>query len=191
MNEVDFDRIVKEETVQATRIARYIDNIWPFVRTVLDVGCGPGIYVDEMRKCNIDAYGIDIDDRLVQTPYLIKMDMLSPRFKKLKNYDLSLCLEVAEHMPEDKADDIVESLVGPSNRIIFSAGGTVQSHGPGHLNCQPKSYWIEKFNKHNFVVDETGTNIFLKYMHNGYCLGWLINNGMILHKKINNLNLLG
>lgn len=60
--------------------------------------------------------------------------------------DLVTCWEVAEHLPEASADRFVESLaslVAPGGRLVFTAAAPGQP-GHGHINCQPKAYWIEK-----------------------------------------------
>jgi SAM-dependent methyltransferase len=141
---------------------------------IIDVGCGPGIYVDALINQGHEVIGIDVDKN---TPYT-RCDVFSDEFLKYDNFDLCLCLEVAEHLPERLADKFVKRLTHTSNTILFSAAIPGQG-GHGHINCQPKEYWISKFNENNFILDEPATEKFLNFMRCGYHLGWLTQNAMI------------
>lgn len=150
---------------------------------VLDVGCGPGIYVDALREAGVDAVGVDLDPR---SPHEI-CDIFSSDFvnrhtsspTSAKPYDLTLCLEVAEHLPENLAAALVARLVGTSDTILFSAAVPGQG-GHGHINCQPKEYWLEKFARHNYVLDDRATDELVRFMVAGYHLGWFVSNTMVL-----------
>jgi len=141
---------------------------------IIDVGCGPGIYVKALIDTGHDVTGIDIDK---SNPY-VKMDIFSEEFLQYTNFDLCMCIEVAEHLPEDRAENLIKRLVHTSNTILFSAAVPGQG-GYGHINCQPKQYWVDKFNKNNYILDEDATNKFISFMKTGYHMGWLINNAMV------------
>jgi SAM-dependent methyltransferase len=144
-----------------------------FVR-IIDVGCGPGIYVDALISHGHNVVGIDVDKN---NPY-DKCDIFSDDFLAYANFDLCICLEVAEHIHEDKADELIRRLTNTSDTILFSAAVPGQG-GYGHINCQPKEYWITKFNNNNYILDEVATNKFVNHMLGGYHLGWLTNNAMV------------
>lgn len=141
---------------------------------IIDVGCGPGIYVKALIDAGHEVVGVDVDRA---NPY-VKMDIFSDEFLKYVNFDLCMCIEVAEHLPEDRAEDLVKRLIHTSNTILFSAAVPGQG-GYGHINCQPKEYWIDKFNRNNYVLDVEATEKFISFMRNGYHMGWLVNNAMI------------
>jgi 2-polyprenyl-3-methyl-5-hydroxy-6-metoxy-1,4-benzoquinol methylase len=142
------------------------------VLRVLDVGCGPGIYVAALAQQGLDAHGVDVDPA---TPYE-RVDVFSDDFARhYDGYDLCLCLEVAEHLPEAKADEFVARLVRVAPTIIFSAAVPGQG-GHGHINCQPKEYWEQKFNAHNYVQDIERTQDLIAFMRQGYHMGWLVHN---------------
>lgn len=149
---------------------------------IIDVGCGPGIYVKALRDLGHYVVGIDPDKRC---PEIIKS-----MFDEHGKYDLAICLEVAEHIEENLADNIVKKLTELAPTIIFSAAVPGQG-GHGHINCQPKEYWEHKFGRLNFVVDKNKTENFIKFMKNGYHMGWLVNNvqifcsfGNVCYKRI-------
>lgn len=144
---------------------------------VLDVGCGPGIYVQALRDIGVQADGVDIDPRC---PF-DKIDVFSAAFLEQytpQKYDLCLCLEVAEHLPADLAEEFISRLVRTAPLIMFSAAVPGQG-GHGHINCQPKDYWLEKFGRENYVLDETLTSSVVEFMRAGYHMGWFVNNAMV------------
>lgn len=56
-------------------------------------------------------------------------------------YSLSICLEVAEHLPSTCAETLCETLAKHTQgMLLFSAAGPGQ-HGTGHINLQPQTYW--------------------------------------------------
>lgn len=137
---------------------------------IIDVGCGPGIYVQALRELGHDVIGIDPDKRCPET--------IKSMFDEEGKYDLAICLEVAEHIDESLSDKVVEKLTELAPTIIFSAAVPGQG-GHGHINCQPKEYWENKFGKLNFVVDREATQNFIDFMRSGYHMGWLVNNVQI------------
>jgi glycosyltransferase involved in cell wall biosynthesis/SAM-dependent methyltransferase len=184
----DFAKITDEETPQATRIAQWMKAHHGEGRIILDVGCGPGIYVEEMRKLNLQAYGVDSDSRLVESGYLARFDITKPweDFAKLHNTraypDITLSLEVGEHIPEAGAEAYVDFIAaGEPDLIYFSAAKPGQG-GNGHINCQPKSYWVEKFYRVGYWLDVDATDEFIAWLQTGYHMGWLRINGMILRR---------
>lgn len=144
---------------------------------VLDVGCGPGIYVEALQRAGMDATGIDPDPN---SPYE-KVSIFSPEFAKYTNYDLCICLEVAEHIDEALADEFVQQLVKTAPTILFSAALPGQG-GHGHINCQPKEYWAHKFARQNYVLDTDAVTRLTNFMRDGYHMGWFINNVQVFRQ---------
>jgi hypothetical protein len=66
-------------------------------------------------------------------------------------YDLALCLEVAEHLPERAAAPLVTQLTKAAPIVLFSAAIPGQG-GHGHVNEQPHKYWHRLFASHQFVT---------------------------------------
>lgn len=126
--------------------------------SILDLGCGIGTWLSVSKKLGIfDVLGVDGDyvDQNLLLKYLseeefISHDLTQPLNLKRK-FDLCLCLEVAEHLPELAADTLIESLIYHSDTILFSAAIPGQG-GQNHLNEQWPDYWIEKFKKWDFLV---------------------------------------
>jgi SAM-dependent methyltransferase len=145
---------------------------------ILDVGCGPGIYVTALRAAGFQADGIDPDPHNPYDRISVFDDDFPARYR---DYDMCLCLEVAEHLPETLADLFVARLVGVAPTVFFSAALPGQG-GHGHINCQPKEYWEHKFAAHNYVLDTEATAAFRSFLLSGYHLGWLANNVQIFRQ---------
>ncbi len=130
--------------------------------TVLDVGCSLGAWLAAFAErgyqrdqlLGIDGPWLDTslcDGYLLGSYNIVMADLRETRPIHVgKLYDLALCLEVAEHLPEDCASHLVESLVGSAKTIVFSAAVPGQGGG-NHVNEQPLAYWIEKFARWGYV----------------------------------------
>lgn len=146
---------------------------------ILDVGCGPGIYVDELNKHKkLSATGVDIDPHLPKKDTLHRIDIFSSNFSEYTGYDVSLCFEVGEHLPKDKAAEFVRRVCQTAPVIYFSAAQP-QQDGYGHINLQPLEYWIALFNRCNYILDETETHKFKKFLTEGDHMGWMRNNTLV------------
>ena len=64
-------------------------------------------------------------------------------------WDLVLCVEVAEHLEEQHAAELVRGLCRLGDRVFFSSARVGQK-GLSHVNCQPKRYWIDLFEAEGF-----------------------------------------
>lgn len=144
---------------------------------ILDVGCGPGVYVDALRAAGFTVDGIDPDSSCP----LERVSVFDHEFNNYCGYDVCLCLEVAEHINPELADLFVQKLVRTAPTIIFSAALPGQG-GHGHINCQPREYWAHKFGCCNYVYDAEATNRLCDFMRSGYHMGWFVNNVQIFRQ---------
>jgi hypothetical protein len=69
-------------------------------------------------------------------------------------FDVALCLEVGEHLPEERAPALVEALCSLSDRVLFSAAIPGQG-GEGHVNEKWPDWWGSIFAGHGLYVDES------------------------------------
>jgi SAM-dependent methyltransferase len=124
--------------------------------SVLDVGCGRGVWLAEWMRCGTrDVCGVDgsylRSDRLVIPQDRFTAHDLSRPFGLGRRFDLVQCLEVAEHIEASAADRLIESLTRHGDVILFSAAVPGQG-GVHHVNEQPPEYWREKFACRGYTV---------------------------------------
>ncbi len=144
-----FFRDLTEGSASSASVIAPLAAEWLKPRSVLDVGCGEGAWLEAFRCCGVrDVFGVDgcYVDRaklLIEETDFREVDLAQPLMLH-RHFDLVLCLEVAEHIPQSGAEILVESLVRHGAVILFSASIPFQD-GTGHVNEQWPHYWIAKF----------------------------------------------
>jgi Methyltransferase domain len=128
-------------------------------RSLLDVGCGRGAWLRAAIDLGVgDIAGIDgadVPQEILRVDKAnIKFCDLSKPFDLGRRFDVALCLEVAEHLPEESSQSLVSSIVAHSDTILFSAACPGQA-GQHHINCQWPTYWQSLFNEQGYVCDDT------------------------------------
>jgi SAM-dependent methyltransferase len=124
------------------------------VRSVLDVGCGRGVWLREWNIHGVkDFIGVDgsyvNDGQLVIAPEKFVRHDVSKPFNLGRRFDLVQSLEVGEHVLEACADTFVANIAVHGDFILFSAAVPGQG-GEFHVNEQPHSYWRDKFLDYGF-----------------------------------------
>ena len=175
---LNYNHMQAEEKPMANRLALWIKTeLDP--QTVLDVGCGPGHFVESLRSVNINATGADIDERVKGKDYLQYKSIFE---LDTEHADVTLCIEVAEHIEESKSDDIAKQLYKVTDKtLIFTAAQPGQG-GVGHINCQPKEYWMNKLTAAGFKYNQKRHEELLTYIKQGSYMGWFINNLLVFEK---------
>lgn len=155
--------MIKYIHTEETHNEKAADLILPIVfdfvtpNCILDIGCGIGTWLSVAKEHGIsNILGVDGDyvDRKLLGKYLSEEEFVSHDLTQpldlQRKFDLCLCLEVAEHLPQSSSDTLLESLIRHSDTILFSAAIPGQG-GQNHVNEQWPNYWSEKFLKHSFV----------------------------------------
>jgi SAM-dependent methyltransferase len=124
--------------------------------SVLDVGCGPGVWLAEWRRIGVrDIVGVDGDyvptEALAIPASSFRPIDISLPFDLHQRFELVECLEVAEHVPEAQAETLVDNLCRHGDLIMFSAAIPGQG-GRFHVNEQPYEYWRAKFAARGYAV---------------------------------------
>jgi SAM-dependent methyltransferase len=127
--------------------------------SVLDVGCGPGVWLAEWSRIGVrDIVGVDgdyvPDDALAIPPSAFRAIDISGPFDLDRRFDLVECLEVAEHVPAVHAEALIDNLCRHGDLIMFSAAIPGQG-GRFHVNEQPYEYWRAKFQARGYAVYDT------------------------------------
>jgi len=171
---------ISDEKDQANTLSEILWSMYQ-PKTVIDVGCNEGLYLEPfLGKSKV--IGIDNDEYALAHAVVpvINLDLTLPQ--ELPKYDLSICLEVLEHIPQGLSGDVLNNLCKTSDTIIFSAAQP-GAGGVGHVNCQPKSYWINRFRTRGYEVCDTETAFIIQHLREKQnIMGWLLNNLMVLRK---------
>jgi glycosyltransferase involved in cell wall biosynthesis/2-polyprenyl-3-methyl-5-hydroxy-6-metoxy-1,4-benzoquinol methylase len=176
---INFDHIADEEAEPAERLAKWISSGLP-PGTVLDIGCGPGIYVDALRTFGISARGIDVDARVYGKEHLRYQSLFDLEPDDVAN--TVICLEVAEHIEESQADQVVAKVVAAVKHTLIWTAAQPGQGGIGHINCQPKSYWEEKITAAGLVRNVEKETAMLAFITAGPHMGWFRNNVMLFER---------
>ena len=160
-------------------------------KSVIDIGCGIGTFLYQFKKLGVnEVLGLDGDwvskkKLLINQQEFVETDLEKP-INLVKTFDLVLCLEVAEHLSENAADVIVNSLVNLGKIIVFSAATTKQG-GQNHLNEQPFEYWKVKFEEKGYSV----IDFFRPIFWNNKKIQWWYKQNMflIVHNSVDINNL--
>jgi hypothetical protein len=133
------------------------ETFWP--RSVADVGCGCGVYSHFFSARGVKVLSIDgvLPPPEESFPTKVEVrDLTQPIDNVWGAFDLTLCLEVAEHIPEIDSDTFLDNLVRFGDRLALSAAPPFQG-GHHHVNEQPKRYWVRKLAERGFVYDRPAT----------------------------------
>jgi SAM-dependent methyltransferase len=144
-----FFSLVADHSVRNARIVvpLVMDLLSP--KSVLDVGCGPGAWLRAFKEngvgviCGIDGDYIDRSKLLIEDKHFYPTDLSQP-FTIDREYDLALCIEVAEHLPATHARTLIEQLTTAAPVVLFSAAIPGQG-GTNHVNEQWPPYWRKRF----------------------------------------------
>ncbi len=124
------------------------------VGSVLDVGCGRGLWLAVAAELGASAtIGVEgpwIEPQSTYIPFdQILIQDLEREFNLNRSFDLVMSIEVGEHLSTLAAETFVTSLVRHGEFILFSAAIPFQP-GAGHINCRFPDYWAELFARHNY-----------------------------------------
>jgi SAM-dependent methyltransferase len=131
-----------------------IDLVNP--QSVIDIGCGTGTWLAVFNDFGVaDILGVDgpwvQEEALVVPQSCFLACDLTKSIDISRVFDLAVCLEVAEHLDEKYARNLVATLVQLSPVVLFSAAIPFQQ-GTSHLNEQWPEYWAQLFQERRYVA---------------------------------------
>ena len=143
-------------------LAELLRHIEP--QSVLDVGCGVGAWLRAAGELGVpDCLGVDgdyVDRRALMVPddRFLPVDLAQPGLAEAVaanrpppgRFDLVLCLEVAEHLPIERAAGLVDDLCRLGDLVLFSAAIPFQN-GTGHINEQWPEFWAIQFRARGYT----------------------------------------
>ena len=120
-------------------------------RSVLDVGCARGLLVQAFCEQGVDAYGIDVSQRAIETAHADVASRLTVGSAEeiAGSWDLITCIEVLEHMAPAAADRAIDSMCAASDRVLLSSSPSDFSE-PTHVNVREPAAWAASFAERGF-----------------------------------------
>jgi SAM-dependent methyltransferase len=175
----------------ARQILPYILKLKP-IKSIVDIGCGTGTWLSVAKEFGVEEIlgvdGVNLDQEELKIPRTNFINAnLSQKFNLNKNFDLLICLEVAEHLPESSSNILIDTLTNHSDFILFSAAIPSQG-GQNHINEQWPEYWSDRFSAKGYFA----CNILRdKFWDNEEIEWWYRQNMVIYGKKftLSSLNL--
>ena len=125
-------------------------------KTFLDIGAGVGLNCAWAEKNHgYTATGIEIDSECTKVhDDIVIHDFVSDGVCEFdRTFDLGWSVSTSEHIDELGADDYVKTFLA-CKWIVFTWCRPGYG-GYHHVNEQPQSYWIEKFQKNGFEFDSS------------------------------------
>lgn len=150
----DFYQEMKDSNfVSAQEIVPVVlDYIKP--TSVVDIGCGTGLWLKAFKDAGVDKiFGYDgdwVDDSflVIDKDNFQRVDLENQI--DVANFDLAICLEVAEHITKDSAGTLINNIVKAAPVVLFSAAIPFQG-GSHHVNEQWPDYWEKLFRERGYV----------------------------------------
>jgi len=156
-----YGRCIKKYGNFARDVAPILINAFQ-IKSAVDIGCGAGMYIKGLHDKGVDVVGYEGNQTAKICGLLPEKVIVHDVRKPLKfdrKFDLCMCVEVAEHIPEEKSSFLIETLCRASDTVLFTAAKIGQS-GTQHVNCQNEDYWILAFLKFGYWFDrETRDNL--------------------------------
>jgi 2-polyprenyl-3-methyl-5-hydroxy-6-metoxy-1,4-benzoquinol methylase len=176
--------ILAIETTQAHTLANWLmDDLLQRPGSVIDLGCGPGVYLLPYKMRGCEVLGVDAcitGGECLAPEEFERVDLRLPYTPKHK-YDLVICLEVAEHIQEFYVEQLIDNICGCGDTVIFT-GATPGQGGTYHFNEQPHEYWLKKFAARGYKVHWMQDDLrkFLRGLPTPPYCPWLIHNCFLL-----------
>ena len=134
---------------------------------VIDLGCGPGWYVEALRRMRIAAVGYDGNpntedfSRLLSKKAVCKPADLTDDLIPEEPFGMTLFLSVGEYIPKKYEGKLWENLVRSTNRYLVVAWGEQLS--PGVVNPHAEDEVVERASCLGLVKDELATYMLREY----------------------------
>ncbi len=129
------------------------------IDSAVDVGCGDGGWLKALAESGtstvlgVDGNWVRDDQLLIDRDRLVRC-VLGEELPVHDAFDLAISLEVAEHIPGDRAGLFVSELTRLAPVVLFSAAIPDQG-GLNHVNEQWPAYWAALFEERGYKVIDT------------------------------------
>jgi SAM-dependent methyltransferase len=198
--------------------AKNIAEAWKTMfnpKNLLDLGCGRGTFVAYARDVNIEAHGFDYSEYAINNPYprckkewLKVHDATKPWPYKNKEFDLTVALDVFEHIYTDDLPFVMNEMFRVSKKWVFlqiavAGSGDLQGRNDkgyafakgqkvpielegcavaGHVTVKPETFWYEKLENDDWLVRRDMVNWFIALVDPAIIKNWVLNLIVVLER---------
>lgn len=119
------------------------------ITSVLDFGCGKGLCWLDFRL-----------DKLFKLERLGLYDPGVEKFSHIPNvtYDMVICIDVLEHIPEHLLDEVLEQIFSKAEKLVFLSISTrpaskkLPNGDNAHATIKPKQWWLDRLKEYNILT---------------------------------------
>jgi SAM-dependent methyltransferase len=169
-------------TRDAQAVIHSFEEVFREARSYVDVGCGSGAYAAEATRRGHSVVGLErsLAGRLIARRQGVDcrhFDLRRPLpMPDTASFDVAYCFEVAEHLPQELGESLVDVICRFARKIVFSAAPPGQG-GVGHINEQPPDYWHIRFAANGFDHSPSASLAMREsFARNGVWAPWLKTN---------------
>lgn len=182
-----YDTYGNEAKQMAPWFMPLLNEVIPF-KSLVDVGCGDNHYTQFLKQNGWDGnhlLGIEGSPSACARTDVFEHDLRTP-LTDVREFDIALSLEVAEHIELEYADVFVNNLCALSDVIVMTAAPPGQG-GLQHVNEQDAEYWKRLFWDRHYRPDHNAclalkAGICKAQDLGKYCAPWLLPNLMVFRR---------
>jgi hypothetical protein len=129
------------------------------IKSVVDFGCGLGYYLEGFQKSGAVTRGFEISyDNAKEYMSKEVVDNISKgnAMEKIDcgKFDLSMSIEVAEHILPEKSQVLIQNLTDSSNHYILFTAAPPGQGGVCHINERDRIFWIGLLKERGFEFSQ-------------------------------------
>lgn len=154
------------------------------IKSMLDIGCGPGGMIEMAESIGISAWGIDGDPYVERKTKNVTIQDYTKGFIETSrlpssSFDLAWSVEFLEHVEEKYLPLYMHSF----NMCKYVVCTAAPPGWPGHhhVNCRSIDYWIGVFSANEFDYDAETSG--LVRAHSTMTKGFMSRTGMFFKKR--------
>jgi SAM-dependent methyltransferase len=148
---------------------------------IVDMGCGRGDYCKVCLSYGYEVDGLEGSQIACQKAVCSNIECvdLSKPAEPRDDYDLVLCLEVGEHIPDKHQNVFIDNLARFSKDILILSWALPGQGGTGHVNCLSNETVIELMKNKGFNFDKHMS----EYLRKNSKLSWFKNTLMVFKRE--------
>ena len=129
------------------------------IKSMIDIGCGPGGMVDLARNKGLKVLGIDGDHTVQRSSTAEKFvhihDYTLGPSNIDKSFDLAWSCEFVEHVYEEYLPNFMADF--QRAKFVIMTYAPPGKPGHHHVNCNTEQYWKDVFKEYGFLYDANMT----------------------------------